>query len=100
MRRKYDKKFKAQVALAAIHGEKTIQELAKEYKVHPNMIALWKKQLMENAAEVFDSHGKEKAAEEAEKKQDELLRQIGMLQVEKEFLKKKYKEIYGTEPPQ
>jgi len=44
MRKHYDKEFKAKVTLEAIKGEKTIQELATLHSVHPNLIALWKKQ--------------------------------------------------------
>ena len=43
MRKRYDKEFKAKVALEALKGERTLQELAITYSVHPNMIALWKK---------------------------------------------------------
>jgi len=98
MRKRYDKEFKAKVALEALKGEKTMQELAITYSVHPNMIALWKRQLMENAAALFEKEGKNKATEEASRQKDELFKQIGQLQVENEFLKKKYKQLYGTEP--
>jgi len=98
MRKRYDKEFKAKVALEALKGEKTMQELAITYSVHPNMIALWKRQLMENAAALFEKEGKNKATEEAARQKDELFKQIGQLQVENEFLKKKYKQLYGTEP--
>jgi transposase-like protein len=98
MRKHYDKAFKAKVAIEALRGEKTLQELATAYGVHPNMIALWKKQLLESAEQVFERSGKDKDAEAAEKKQDELFKQIGQLQVENEFLKKKYRQLYGTEP--
>ena len=97
MRRRYDKEFKAKVALEAIKGEKTMQELAITYSVHPNMIALWKRQILENAAALFEKDGKNKANEEASRQKDELFRQIGQLQVENEYLKKKYKQLYGTD---
>lgn len=98
MRKHYDKEFKAKVALEAVRGEKTIQEIATAYAVHPNLVSLWKKQLLESAGKIFEKEGKDKAAEEAERKQDQLFRQIGQLQVENEFLKKKYRQLYGTEP--
>ena len=88
MRKRCDKAFKAKVAIETLRGEKTIQELATTYGVHPNMITLWKKQLLESAEQVFEKSGKDKDAEAASKKQDELFKQIGQLQVENEFLKK------------
>ena len=87
MRKRYDKEFKAKVALEALKGEKTLQELAVTYAVHPNMVALWKKQILEHATVLFEKEGKDKDAEDAERKQDELFKQIGQLQVENEFLK-------------
>lgn len=98
MRKRYDKEFKAKVALEAIKGEKTIQDLAMLYQVHPNLIALWKKQVLEHATVLFEKEGKDKEAEEAARKEEELFRQIGQLQVENEYLKKKFKQLYGTEP--
>ncbi|MFZ5535849.1 MAG: hypothetical protein ACOY3M_06905, partial [Patescibacteria group bacterium] len=62
------------------------------------LIALWKKQLLEGAEMLFEKTGKDKEAEATERKQDELYKQIGQLQVENDFLKKKYKQLYGTEP--
>ena len=98
MRKRYDKEFKAKVALEALKGEKTLQELAITYSVHPNMIALWKKQVLEHASMLFEKEGKDKASEEAERQKDQLYQQIGQLQVENDYLKKKYKQLYGTEP--
>ena len=79
-------------------GEKTIQELAQKYEVHPNQVTTWKKQLIDNATIAFDKHGNDKEQKEAEKKQNELFSQIGQLKVENDFLKKKYRQLYGTEP--
>lgn len=99
MRKRYDKDFKAKVAIEAMKGEKTLQELALQFEVHPNMIAQWKRQLIEQAAGLFEKAGKGNAeAEAAEYKTDQLFRQIGQLQVENDYLKKKYKQLYGSEP--
>ncbi len=99
MHKRYDKEFKAKVALEALRGERTIQEIATAYAVHPNLVSVWKKQLQESAGLLFEVKSKDKGAEATAAKIDELYRQIGQLQVEKDFLKKKYKQLYGTEPP-
>ena len=54
-RKKYCKKFKAQIALDAIKGQKTIAELASEYGVHANQISIWKKQLLDAAPAAFSN---------------------------------------------
>ena len=54
-RRNHSPAFKAKVALAAVHGEKTLAELAQQFDVHPNQITQWRSQLLEGAAEVFGS---------------------------------------------
>jgi transposase len=98
MRKSYDKKFKAKVALEAVKSEKTIQEIATAYSVHPNLVSLWKKHLLDGADMIFEKEGKEKDDKEQEEKESTLYRQIGQLQVENEFLKKKYRQLYGSEP--
>lgn len=99
MRKKYDKSFKAKIAIESIRGEKTIQEIANLYSVHPNLVSKWKGELLEKAAMIFEKQGKEEsAAADAEHKEDQLYRQVGKLQVENDFLKKKYRQLYGSEP--
>jgi hypothetical protein len=69
--------------------------------VHPNLAAQWKNLLVEGAAQVFEKTGKGQKSEsedKVEQKQDALYQQVGKLQVENDFLKKKYRQIYGSEP--
>jgi transposase len=80
--------FKAQVALAALKGDKTINELAGHYGVHPTLIHGWKKQLTAEAESLFGSPAKAASAD-AEARQAELFEQIGRLKMEWEWLKKK-----------
>ena len=87
-RKRYSKEFKARVALEAIKGRKTAAELASEYEVHVSQINPWKKQALEALPEVFGGgQGQEEERREAER--DRLYRQIGKLQVEVDWLKKK-----------
>jgi transposase len=52
-RRTHPLAFKVKVAIAAIKGDKTLAELAKQFDVHPNQITAWKTLLVEGAASVF-----------------------------------------------
>ena len=80
--------FKAQVALAAVKGDKTVNELASLHGVHPTMIHTWKKQLVECAEELFQNGAKASSAEH-EALQAQLYEQIGRLKTELDWLKKK-----------
>ena len=86
--KKYSKELKAQIALDAIKGQKTIAELASEYGVHANQISIWKKQLLDVAPAAF-SNGKDKDAEKKEVERDHLYQKVGQLQIEVDWLKKK-----------
>ena len=87
-RRTFSAELKAKVALAALRGDKTVNELAGEFEVHPNQIGQWKKEALAALPEVFTHPRGRKAAEDGELT-DRLYRQIGQLQVENDFLKKK-----------
>jgi transposase-like protein len=80
--------FKAQVALAALKGDKTVNELASQYGVHPTLIHGWKKLLLANAEALF-ANGSKAATADAEADKAELFEQIGRLKMELEWLKKK-----------
>jgi len=99
MKRNYEDSFKAKVALEAVKGEKTIAEISQIYDVHANLIMNWKKTLQEGAGELYSrKKKKEWEAEAKEKKIEELERQLGKAHLSVEFLKKKYRQLYGTEP--
>ena len=87
-RRPHAAGFKANVALAAVRGVKTTSELASEFGVHPAQIAKWKKQLLEGSAEIFSRNGSSRA-DEFQQREAELYQQIGKLQMELQWLKKK-----------
>ena len=80
--------FKAQVALAAHKGDRTVNELAGHYGVHATLIHAWKKQLITGAAGIFEGPAKAASAD-AEARQAELFEQIGRLKMELEWMKKR-----------
>jgi transposase-like protein len=81
-RRNHAPAFKAKVALEAFKCEQTIVELSQRYQVHPNQITKWKKQLMENAADIFGQGEKQ----DPELNVKDLHAKIGQLAVENDFL--------------
>jgi putative transposase len=91
-RRRFDGNFKSKVALEAIRGLKTISEIAKQFKVHPNQVTTWKKQLLGGASQVFEDGSVSSKKENDEPQAAELYEQIGRLKVELEWLKKKVSE--------
>lgn len=87
-RKQYSATFKAKVALEAIKGQRTIQEISSTFGVHPHQVGQWKRQALEQLPEVFSS-GRSQAERADEELKAELYQQIGQLQVELEWLKKK-----------
>jgi putative transposase len=87
-RRRFNSEFKFRVALEAAKGQQTIGELASKHNLHPNQISQWKRQLLEDGADVFSRNGT-KEQEDQEVVQAELYEQIGRLKMELEWLKKK-----------
>ena len=86
-RKSHGAAFKAQVALAAHKGDRTVNELAGHYGVHQTLIHAWKKQLLAGAQGIFEGPAKAASAD-AEARQAELYEQIGRLKMELEWLKK------------
>ncbi len=87
-RKQHTAAFKAQVALAALKGDKTVNELAGQYGVHPTLIHGWKKHLLAGVESVF-AHGVPAGAADAEADKAPLYEQIGRLKMELEWRKKK-----------
>ena len=87
-RRRHSAALKAKVALEAIRGERTVNELAGFYQVHPAQIAVWKRRALEGLPELF-ADGRQKALRAEEDLKARLYQEIGQLKVELDFLKKK-----------
>jgi transposase-like protein len=88
-RRMFTKQFKAQVALEALRETKTLSELASEYKVHPNQISEWKRRLLKQAAEIFDSGRSSRGSLSEDELTAPLYEEIGRLRMDNNWLKKK-----------
>ena len=87
-RRKFTATFKTEVVLEALKERRTISELAQQFDLHPNQITSWKREFLSGATTVFETVV-DAEREALKQKQDELFQQIGRLQVENEFLKKR-----------
>ena len=87
-RRNHSAAFKAKVALEAVKGLKSSAELASQFGVHPSQIAKWKKQVLEELPGVFSSR-RARQEQDQEALKARLYQQIGQLQVELDWLKKK-----------
>lgn len=84
-RRSFTSEFKAKVALEALRGDKTIQEIAARHKVHPNQVSSWKRQAIDGLGDVF-SGGADRTRAEHEAEVHDLHAKIGQLTVERDFL--------------
>ncbi len=84
-RRRFTAEFKARVALDALRGDQTVQEIATRYKVHPNQVSTWKRQAMDGLGAIF-SNGVDKVRVDHESEIHGLHAKIGQLTVERDFL--------------
>jgi len=99
MRRSFDSKFKARVAIEAIKEEKTIAEIANQYQVYPNQVSTWKKEALSKIPDLFQDGRKKQKNKEPDISRDDIFKEVGVLKVENEFLKKKYRQLYGEDAP-
>jgi transposase-like protein len=80
--------FKSKVAVEALKGLKSTAELASTYGIHPNQISKWKKLVLEELPVIFSSR-RAKATQDAREEMDRLYQEVGKLQIELTWLKKK-----------
>jgi transposase-like protein len=91
-RRKHSAAFKAEVALAAIKERETLSELSARYGVHPTVISAWKNEFLKRSEELF-SKGVSPSEADFEKERRELYAKIGELEMQRDWLKKKSKQL-------
>jgi transposase len=92
-RRRHDSTFKARVALEALKGIKTIQQIAKEFEIHPTQVSEWKATLQERLTQVFDRKTTGQGPGDFERERADLHAKIGELTVKVDFLEKKSKQL-------
>ena len=97
-KKKWSASAKFEIALLAIKGEATINEICKRYEVAPSQVHAWKKQLLEQGANLFSKNEKaeKSVSAELERKQSKLYEKIGQLTVERDFLKKSWEKLPGN----
>lgn len=90
-RKRYSASQKAQIALEILKEEKTVNQIASEYGVHPNVLYRWKKQALENLPKLFEDSTKTEREQRAEHERqvNELYNEIGRLTIQLNWLKKK-----------
>jgi len=87
-RRHHGGAFKTRVAVEAIAGHKTVNEIASAYEIHPSQVAKWKAEALARLPEVL-SDGRKLPLSDGSKKEARLYEEIGRLRMEVEYLKKK-----------
>ena len=96
--KKWSSAAKFEIALLAIKGETTINELCKKYEVAPGQVHAWKKQLIEQGSQLFSKTDKTASiTAEHERTQSTLYEKIGQLTVERDFLKKCWSKLHESD---
>lgn len=76
-----------------------MQELGHRYGLHPNVISNWRKQALTEMPNIFERSNKKSAEDrEVEAREESMLKTIGQQKIEIDFLKKKYRQLYGRDP--
>ena len=100
-RKRYSAEFKARAVRELLDGNATLSEVASRYDVNPTMLSAWRRQLLDNAVEIFESEKMIKERQEAEEKHesevDNLNRIIGSLTVERDYLQRSFRKATGRD---
>jgi transposase len=88
-RKVYSASFRAQVALTAARGDKTVNEIAAQFEVSPQMVLKMKARLKDRIEDIFQDERARRKKPDGEATQEELFEQIGRLKMEVDWLKKK-----------
>jgi transposase len=92
-RRRHEPEFKARVALEALKGVQTIQQIAKDFDIHPMQVTEWKKTMTTGASGVFGPGRAKSETENFERQRNELHAKIGQLTIQVDYLRKKSKQL-------
>ena len=82
-RKRYTAQFKARVALEAVKADRSINEIASEYGVHPQQVRTWKREFLEKMHLAFE---RDRDTLYLQKELEKAYRKIGQLEVERDFL--------------
>jgi len=97
----YSSKFKADRVIEVLNGEETLGEIASRHSINPNLLRKWKRDFLEKAPLLFDESNQNRilAAKEREmeSEREELLKTVGQLTIERDWLKKKSIEVFGSD---
>ena len=95
-RRRFSGELKAKIALEALRGDRTLQEIASKHQVHPNQVSTWKRQAINGLGEVF-SNGGERRRRDHESEIRDLHAKIGELTVERDFFVARVRSMSRSE---
>jgi transposase-like protein len=100
-KRTFTPEFKVKVVLEVLREEKSLSEIASEHEIHPNLIRSWRKEFLEKASDVFEEPKQRREArqkeQEIETERAQMLKTIGQLTLERDWLKKKSVEMFGPD---
>jgi putative transposase len=89
-KRNFSSEFKCKIVLELLKEERTLGEIAQEHEINPNQLSTWRREFLEKASNIFNDTKDEKARKKAEKEaaaeKDQLLKTIGQLTMERDFL--------------